>query len=47
MPAIVTVPIADTTQLRRLVEFAGDVTELADRRRDIDLRELGMTCTTT
>jgi hypothetical protein len=25
---------------RRLIEFASDVTQLADRRRDVELREL-------
>jgi hypothetical protein len=39
MPAMTAVP-ADTAQMRRLVEFASDVTELADRRRDLELREL-------
>jgi hypothetical protein len=30
MEKMVAVPIADTTQMRRLVEFASDVTRLAD-----------------
>lgn len=37
---MVAVPIADTAQLRRLIRFAGDVTQLADERRDAALREL-------
>ena len=37
---MVAVPIADTTQMRRLVEFASDVTRLADERRDTELRVL-------
>ncbi|HSJ18299.1 MAG TPA: hypothetical protein VK920_09415 [Solirubrobacterales bacterium] len=31
---------ADTAELRRLVQFASDAAELADRRRDAELREL-------
>ena len=38
--AMVSVSIAESAQSRRLVEFAGDVAELADRRRDLELREL-------
>jgi hypothetical protein len=30
----------ETVQLRRLVEFASDVTRLADERRDLELRNL-------
>ena len=37
---MVPVPIADTAQMRRLIEFASDVTQLADERIDLDLREL-------
>jgi hypothetical protein len=33
-----TATIADTE--RRLIEFASDVTQLADERRDVELREL-------
>jgi hypothetical protein len=36
----VAVPIADTVQMKRLVAFAADVAELADRRPDLDLRDL-------
>jgi hypothetical protein len=37
---MVTVPIGDTAQMRRLVEFAADAAELADRRLDVELRDL-------
>jgi hypothetical protein len=37
---MVAVPIADTVQMRRVLEFAGDATELADRRCDVELRDL-------
>lgn len=37
---MIAVPIADTAQMRRLVAFAGDVAQLADRRLDLELREL-------
>jgi hypothetical protein len=37
---MVAVPIADTAQMRRLVEFAADVNRLADERCDLQLREL-------
>jgi hypothetical protein len=30
----------DTAELRRLTEFAADVAQLADRRADLDLRDL-------
>jgi hypothetical protein len=40
MTAMVAVPIAETAQMRRLVEFASEVTRLAAERRDLDLREL-------
>jgi hypothetical protein len=40
MTTIVTVPLADTAQMHRLVTFAGDVAQLADRRMDLELREL-------
>jgi hypothetical protein len=40
MPTMVPVPIAETAQMRRLIEFASDVTQLADERIDGDLREL-------
>lgn len=33
-------PITDTVQRRRLIEFAADVTQLADQRIDLELREL-------
>ena len=36
----VAVPIADTPEMKRLTEFAGDVAELADRRLDVELRDL-------
>jgi hypothetical protein len=39
MPATIA-PITDTAQMRRLTEFAADVTQLADERIDLDLREL-------
>lgn len=32
--------VADTEQLHRLIEFASDVTQLADERRDLELHEL-------
>jgi hypothetical protein len=37
---MVAVPVTDTAQMRRLVEFASDVAELADQRADLDLRDL-------
>jgi hypothetical protein len=37
---MVAVPIADTMEAKRLIEFASDVTRLADERRDLELREL-------
>jgi hypothetical protein len=37
---MVVVPMTETAQMRRLVAFAGDALELADRRRDHELREL-------
>jgi hypothetical protein len=41
MPAtLVAVPITDTVQHKRLIEFASDVNRLADQRVDLDLREL-------
>jgi hypothetical protein len=40
MIAMIAVPISDTAQMRRLVEFAGDAAELADRRCDVELRHL-------
>ena len=40
MPAMVAVPISDTVQLRRLIEFAADVNRPADQRADLDLRAL-------
>jgi hypothetical protein len=40
MTTMVAVPITDTAQMRRLVVFASDAVELADRRRDLDLRAL-------
>jgi hypothetical protein len=39
--------LADPTQMRRLVEFASDITRLADERRDTELRVPSMTCTPT
>jgi hypothetical protein len=33
-------PLAETTQMRRLVVFASDVTRLADQRQDLELRAL-------
>lgn len=39
MPATM-IPTADTEKIRRLVEFAADVAQLAAERRDLDLREL-------
>jgi hypothetical protein len=40
MPTMVAVPIADTAQMKRLIKFASDAAELADRRRDVELRDL-------
>jgi hypothetical protein len=40
MPTMVSVPIADKVQMKRLIEFASDVTQLADERIDLDLRGL-------
>jgi hypothetical protein len=37
---MIAVSSATTAQMRRLVEFASDVAELADRRPDLDLRNL-------
>jgi hypothetical protein len=37
---MVTGPIADTVQMKRLTEFAADVLELADERADLELRDL-------
>jgi hypothetical protein len=37
---MVAVPIADTARIRRLTEFATDASHLADRRLDLDLRQL-------
>jgi hypothetical protein len=37
---MVAVAIAETAQMKRLVEFASDVNRLADERRDLDLRDL-------
>ena len=34
------VPITDTAQMRRLLEFASDTAQLADQRLDLDLRAL-------
>ena len=39
-PTIIAVPIAETVRIRRLTEFAADVTRLADQRPDLDLRAL-------
>ena len=40
MSTMVAVPITDTATMRRLVAFAGDTAELADRCQDLELREL-------
>jgi hypothetical protein len=40
MPAMVTGSVTESAQMRRLVEFASDVAELADRRCDAELRKL-------
>ena len=37
---LVAVPITDTAQMKRLVEFASDTAQLADRRQDLELRVL-------
>jgi hypothetical protein len=37
---MIAVPIADTMEAKRLIEFASDVTRLADERQDLDLRDL-------
>jgi hypothetical protein len=39
MATMVTVS-ADTVQMTRLIEFASDTAQLADQRRDLELREL-------
>jgi hypothetical protein len=38
--AMVAVPVGDTAQTRRLLDFASDVTEFADRRHDLDRHDL-------
>ena len=40
MTTMVTDPIADTVKLKRLIEFAAEVSELATERPDLELREL-------
>ena len=40
MEQMVAVPIAETAQMRRLIEFASDTAQLADQRLDLELREL-------
>ena len=35
-----TASITDTVQIKRMTEFASDVTRLADQRPDLDLRRL-------
>jgi hypothetical protein len=37
---MIAVPISDTVQMKRMTEFAGEVTRLADQRPDLDLRAL-------
>ena len=37
---MVAAPLTDTAQMKRMTEFASDVLELADERRDLELREL-------
>ena len=37
---MIAVPIDDTVQIKRMTEFASDVTRLADQRPDLDLRAL-------
>ena len=39
-PTMISVPIAATVQIKRMTEFASDVTRLADERPDLDLRAL-------
>lgn len=39
-PTMISVPIAVTVQIKRMTEFASDVTRLADERPDLDLRAL-------
>ena len=41
------VPIADTAQMKRLIGFASDAAELADRRLDLELRDSSMIFTAT
>jgi hypothetical protein len=40
MATLVAVLIADTVQMKRLTEFASDITQLADERADLELRDL-------
>jgi hypothetical protein len=37
---MIAVPIAGTAQMRRLIEFASDAAQLADQRKDLELRIL-------
>lgn len=40
MTATIAVPITDAAELKRMFKFAADVSQLADQRADLDLREL-------
>jgi hypothetical protein len=39
-PTMIPVPIAERATMKRLTEVAADAAELADRRSDLELREL-------
>jgi hypothetical protein len=38
--AMIAVPVADTAQMRRLIEFATETAALADQRQDLQLRAI-------
>jgi hypothetical protein len=40
LSTMIAVPIADTVRMKRMTEFAADVTRLADQRPDLDLHAL-------
>ena len=37
---MIAAPITDTVQMKRLIDFAADVHELANERPDLELRDL-------
>lgn len=37
---MIAVPVADTAQMRRLIEFATETAALADQRQDLQLRAI-------